>query len=1234
MVGKCLAFVAFWWCLTGSDCGFGEEAGASLASESSKEEATCENLYSKCSSFSIWKRDQEESEGINLFAGAASYLQFSRISFCDTELHQYDLVLPNMQNQQWTEEYSLQTMLCPLDRSVADAEAQIKVQKPKGAEESLKRDDIRDGVMGSLSREGSLGCEYAYDEDQCKSGGGEQCITQGDGVASPTGVATSTNGSRECQSHGEREQKAAISSQLRIYGDGIGRRNDEAVGAAHSQRANGGFSKGAHTWSFESVAQIEKSGQCIRQKGSGLRQGMDSLYYQYSDQSEGTCSDVSKLSCRFVGSTQPEDCRTFGGQKGDERSIHVTSGSSSACSRDPGDARSCGRYFSSAGSYARGGRCRANRFDRRDGRGWIGGFRSNWNHSENCVQGAQAFQGSDFPYKSSKSPFENQDRIEGLQEGGQMSVDMARCHNKSYSSVGPSEFFVQNTYEQVRQALCSFVQNFDLQNVTWGKHCRGADGGSHASFSDEGGLDIHMGVIVNDESGDKTKLHSDDDPDSQAVLISNGAYPSEYLAQSDVFHHRELEPHDFRAGAFVMNGNRCDGIDLGLDFEQCAPSWCKLSLTSHCLSQKAQGRVSKKTRFHDVIDVHLYQGVKSLQFSLHEGCAYDQLRHFWHLDGQITNWDEITLTASRSHVYGSDAASLATRSESHRDRPSAVTKQDTAFNFESPETGALWWSDITLQCEQQEHSKPLFVATWFLSCDRFPLCIRSRRVQVSHKTSFVSFEQSCRQAWNELDNGDPFHFFLVEGKPPGMPSTIAHVIILQGQWNAHNAILLKSRSLPPLFSVRAVLFQQGVTVADIFRIAQFPFACTANRFMCCLSLPQDRMQRRLADFDQADVPMASYAIGEICPLVEEDGDSSSADESTDVPDESDVNALLSGGVHTFQDKREGNGLQWSWVSGSEQIEYASTDGDEGNSDLIWSWEVHNDGRSQNALLIDGSDPNLPEVSAHERNCIAQSDSAYTSWQSVVDTSTTHVEQQAEIAEGFESIQMIGPSSSSCNDWKALLRDSSQGNSDLTMSQGKAHLTNSPSQSEQRSEIAYASDQASFSCIGGIWPSQDEVNVQHCSTCVSTDVGSEDSDLWCSDEEAPAWCKWARMKGGSHVEMSPLLHDGRSEGHTHSDEISLMSAHPVLNPLDLLPMPWEDLQENAGVDVEIAIHFSPQQLQLVQDHIERILADGEEGQRNEQWTAVTFGLGLVDLGRRDMPNMENFLCFLSRHNRWT
>jgi len=101
------------------------------------------------------------------------------------------------------------------------------------------------------------------------------------------------------------------------------------------------------------------------------------------------------------------------------------------------------------------------------------------------------------------------------------------------------------------------------------------------------------------------------------------------------------------------------------------------------------------------------------------------------------------------------------------------------------------------------------------------------------------------------------------------------------------------------------------------------------------------------------------------------------------------------------------------------------------------------------------------------------------------------------------------------------------------------------------------------------------------------------------------------------------HQAMENVQTEEDEIlSLMATDPLANHVhNPWQQPWNDVDDGVN-EMELAeeegisISFAHNQMETTQQHIEHILADVLEEQQDDIWTVVTFGLGLVDLGRRD------------------
>jgi len=126
---------------------------------------------------------------------------------------------------------------------------------------------------------------------------------------------------------------------------------------------------------------------------------------------------------------------------------------------------------------------------------------------------------------------------------------------------------------------------------------------------------------------------------------------------------------------------------------------------------------------------------------------------------------------------------------------------------------------------------------------------------------------------------------VVDGQPAGLPSTRARIIIVQGPITQWNAILMKGNNLPPLVSLRAVLFGIDDAVRDFFQAAQYPDTCISRDYMCCVQFEQAGEIHRLVDAERWDVPIAKYVIGSLCLVEQTDDEDEGAgsDASTGIP---------------------------------------------------------------------------------------------------------------------------------------------------------------------------------------------------------------------------------------------------------------------------------------------------------------------------------------------------------------
>ena len=219
-------------------------------------------------------------------------------------------------------------------------------------------------------------------------------------------------------------------------------------------------------------------------------------------------------------------------------------------------------------------------------------------------------------------------------------------------------------------------------------------------------------------------------------------------------------------------------------------------------------RHHKCVTFHDQVEVSLWHQDQCIHGTIHESRCADIFRHWWHLDGQVTQWGDVCTAWGKLQ----DAGVI-----SHPDHPVADARmshdstngQEMQGTYHMVQTDfqALWWSDVRLLSQEATPNHPDFIATWFLSVDRYNICVRPRRIKFKQSMEFWHFVHACRREWEELLDGRNLHFHLVEGEPGGLPSTRAHVIIIQGDHDTRNAVLFKGRAFPPLYSQRAVLFE-------------------------------------------------------------------------------------------------------------------------------------------------------------------------------------------------------------------------------------------------------------------------------------------------------------------------------------------------------------------------------------------------------------------------------------------
>ena len=262
---------------------------------------------------------------------------------------------------------------------------------------------------------------------------------------------------------------------------------------------------------------------------------------------------------------------------------------------------------------------------------------------------------------------------------------------------------------------------------------------------------------------------------------------------------QEFEPHSFNDGAFMSLRN-----------------------------QKSRHETSRReVSFHDSVDIVSWHGDQEQQVSLGLDRAHDFLRNFWHLHGQIACWKTIQ-SAFHRLTDGQENEVPGPDSESDQAMPAVAVSHDNAIRtFGETDLANLISTQVNF-----EHRAPKFIETWYLSRERYHLCVRSRRIRIENNMRLEDLQERCRSTWSDICDATPLILVEVVGAPRGLPSSILHLLVLQGPIEHHNAVIFQSERLPVLFRQRAVIYPVESTVHHLLREVQFPDLCQHDRWSC------------------------------------------------------------------------------------------------------------------------------------------------------------------------------------------------------------------------------------------------------------------------------------------------------------------------------------------------------------------------------------------------------------------
>ena len=968
MFGRLL--VVWLWCdfIARGNIQTGEACGTNLASWPSTEKATSEILPVQGSHRLLGEKDKKESEtGVELIV-RASLLQSNRIPFPSPESECHDVALSCMQGQQYTKDDLLSVLSCSLEHGM-DSAATFQIQEHQEAEAAgfgIQGDrECQSGAryMGGISGKAALGLHNAGQQGPAQNGGRNFC-GQASGDASAASSSTSAIGRSTNAAHSGRGQDVAASQRFAGHGHGAYRVNDKKIGGAFYEGGEGTIQSNTDSWTAEQAQQAQSAGchRCTKDQGYGPR--MVSLCQQYGGQNSSAWRDVPELQSRSYGALQRQDPRIGKCQKGDDFGFPDVVGTSvdgASHSRDAGLGTAARRL---AEHHGDGGKHRPDRSDRsHGGRGGAFGDRG---HAARCSNQSHSSSNASFSWvrfsKQSGHPssqaesarIERQQgcQIQGEGERGQVIDKVAMRSNGVIGKFAPI-LEPCSRWLSLRQMFKDFWFSHFNQDFSWTRSMSATDGimpydeeehmwncpdhvppqDEHFAYECEGYSDAHhnninLTTVENHdvkevEAKSRLPCFGDGSSDSLESMIGRNVEFGSDQGNLDL-----IMPADFQV---AHKATLWDGMEANLDllasqvpvceintYEPVTehekwrdmPSWCRYNLAVRDGKLNGRGRQinRKRVSFCSTIELQLeFQG-KLFKVVISEREASNVWRHLWHLHGQIADWHSFQMVFARMANLNMVLSWSGDTAMAHNEEP--PMPQHESGNQDG--VSDAWWYDFTQGCSECDR-RPEFIATWYLSPDRFHLCMRPRRIRFHRNMRLQDFESVCRDTWKELMDGSQLNMYVVRGRPEGLPSTKAHIIIVQGDTTPWSTLVMKGVGLPPLMSVRAVLVARDCSVRSVFSEAQYPDACDNRNFLCCVQYENFGEMIQLADGDQCRVPQAQYVVGNLCPLDISDGeeDGSVSDASTDLPSGDSEDDTV------------------AWLSTSAQM-----------AEPFWSWEAH------------------------------------------------------------------------------------------------------------------------------------------------------------------------------------------------------------------------------------------------------------------------------------------------------
>ena len=362
-------------------------------------------------------------------------------------------------------------------------------------------------------------------------------------------------------------------------------------------------------------------------------------------------------------------------------------------------------------------------------------------------------------------------------------------------------------------------------------------------------------------------------------------------------------------------------VDSGHDVAEqypCAKD-SELSLPDQC---GKGGSKERRVSFHEEIDITCFFEDDSLSYRINQSMSQKCFRSLWHEFGQIaeyTRWKSVLAT----YQVGASGDEIVCGQQSEIG-PSVGGSSRTE---ESPWSFDEVLPDILQEVQPADASRrPVFADTWFLAKERFPLCLRPRKLRLEDGFwgDLATLHQKARELWADLDDGSSLHLQAVMQAPQRMPAISFHLILVQGGVEECKWTLFHSILSPTFYKLRAVLHPQQCTVKEFFRLAQVDVDCGWPQRSCFLSFSHNDFTTFLHNEEIFRGSFTGFAEGGIRSIHDDSEDDmaevDTAEESdggtTCCPDESseddDIASFMSSSAAPFQCQFDDEGA-YPWM---------------------------------------------------------------------------------------------------------------------------------------------------------------------------------------------------------------------------------------------------------------------------------------------------------------------------------